>query len=144
MIFYKHLFFCDIKIKYSKIFFQLSLLVLGLSSLFSNTPWNIPNVPFTYHDYLGNIHRGMNTFIWGSTGGDKACGILPLPVQILSHVKKDSIYMGKHLELTLDRIYILWSIFWSMPPRGNNYTCDYFQYVFDILLGLDYLSFFFI
>ena len=51
--------------------------------------------------------------------------------------------MGKHPELTLDRVYILWSIFRSIyAPKGNNHTCDYFQYVFDILLGLDYLSFF--
>ena len=91
----------------TKIFFQLSLLLPGLLSLFPNTSWHIPNVPFTCHNYLGNTHRGMNIFIWGGTKGDKACGISLLPIQIILHIKEDSIYMGKHYELTLDRIYIL-------------------------------------
>ena len=125
-----------------KIFLHLSPLALGLLSLFLNIPWHIQNIPFMCYDYLGNIHHGMNMFIWGGTGGDKACGTLPLLVRIILYVRKDSIYMGKHLELTLDRIYILWSIFLSIYAlKGNNHTCDYFINMFGILLGLDYLSF---
>ena len=53
--------------------------------------------------------------------------ITPL-IQIILHIKKDSIYMGKHLELTLDRFYILWSIFPSIYAlKGDNHTYDYFS-----------------
>ena len=124
----------------TKIFLHLSPLALGLLSLLRTIPCHIQSIPFMYHNYLGNIHHRMNIFVWGGTGRDKACGTLSLLILIILHIKKDSMYMGKRLELTLDR-YILWSIFPSIyAQKGDNHACDYFSICFGILLGLDYLS----
>ena len=120
----------------TKIFLHLSPLSLGLSSLFLTISWHIQSIPFTCHNYLGNIHRGMNIFVWGGTGRGEACGTSPLLIQIILHVKKDSIYMGKRLELTLDSIYILWSTFPSIyAQKGDNHACDYFSICFWYSVG---------
>ena len=116
----------------TKLFLYLSPLALGLWSLFLITPWYILSIPFTCHNYLGNVHCRMNIFVWGGTGRDT----LSLLIQMILHIKKDSIYMGKHLELTLDRFYILWGIFPSIyAQKGDNHACDYFSICFWYSVG---------
>ena len=83
------------------------------------------------------MQLGTNIFVWGGTGRDKACGTLSLLIRIILHVKKDTIYMGKHPEPTLGGLYDLWSIFLSIyAQKGDNHACDYFPICFGILLSL--------
>ena len=94
------------------------------------TPWHVLSNPFTRHNYPSNIHLGRNTPVQGGTGVDKACRILFSLIQIILHIKGDSIHMGKHPGSTLDRPHDLCSNFLSIyAQRGNNHTHDLFPYI---------------
>ena len=78
----------------------------------------------------GNVHLGKSTPVQGGTGADKLCETLFPLIQIILHIKGDSIHMRKHPESTLDGPHDLWSIFLNIyAQRGNNHTHDYFQHI---------------
>ena len=118
----------------------------GLLSLFLIIPWHVLNVPLMCHNYPGNTHLGRSIFVWGGTGADKTCGTLFPLIQIILHLKGDSIHMGKHPESTLDGPHNLWSIFLNIyAQRGNNHTwlCiryDSFLHKLLISLGISPLN----
>ena len=114
----------------TKIFTHLFPLDPGLLSLFTIISWHVLKIPLMCHNYPGNIHLRRSTPVQRGTGADKACEALFPLIQIILHIKGDSIHIGTHPETMLDRPHNLWSIFLNIyAQRENNYTYDYFQHI---------------